>query len=82
MAARDHADRIQLQQADALDDALERGLVAGSRALVQALLVDAEPLDGLAADGDGRGHGGEFSMGRGGFGIEFAKAILMSAPMI
>lgn len=63
VAARDHADRIQLQQANALDDALERGLVAGCRALVQALVVDAEALDGLAADGDGRGHGGEFSMG-------------------
>ena len=70
MTARDHADRIQLQQADALDDALEAGLVAGGRALVQALLVDAEPLDGLAGDGDGCGHGGEFSMEQGIFTTE------------
>jgi len=65
VAARDHADGVQLQQADAFDDALEGVLVAGCRALMQALLIDAEALDGLAGDVDGCRHGEEFSMGRG-----------------
>ena len=58
VAARDHADGIELQQADALDDALEFGLAAGGGALVQALLVNSEALEVVAGDGDGRGHGG------------------------
>ena len=58
VAARDHADGIELQQADALDDGLELGLAAGGGALVQALLVDGEALEVVAGDGDGIGHGG------------------------
>ena len=42
VAAGDHTDGIELQQADALDDALELGLGCGGWALVQALLVDGE----------------------------------------
>lgn len=70
VAAGDHADGVHLQQADAFNDAFEGGLVAAVRALMEPLLVDAEPLDVVAGDGDGLGHGGEFSMGQGIFTTE------------
>ena len=50
VAAGDHADGVELEQADALDDAFEVGLVAGGGgALVEALFVDGEALDVVRA---------------------------------
>ena len=63
VAAGDHTDGIELQQADALDDAFKLGLGCGGGALVQALLVDGEALDGIAGDGDGRDHERDSSTG-------------------
>ena len=63
VTARDHADGIELQQADAFDDALELGLIGRRRAPVQALFVDGKAFDGISGDWDGRGHGLDFSMG-------------------
>ena len=62
VAAGDNADGIELEQADALDDAQE---VGRRGALMQALFVNGEALDGVAGDGDWLWHGGDCSMLRG-----------------